>query len=612
MLSPISGLRVFKSLAFICAFAASVAVANDSETQATPVAAESTSEIVTQPQSQTVDAGSAVTLFVVTDASAPAYQWKKDGFAIAGATQASFTIHSTQPSDRGNYTVDITTPAGTITSNTALLEVSAVRVASVGGQLRRDPSIPSYVPPPGTLVTTPVADGFATGTTGGGNAPTMFVTNAAEFKTLAESPSTEVILISGTISLRSLPATVSIKSNKTIMGLDASATIDGPLFLGPNTNNVIIHGINLTFPTVLEDGAEISPPSLPDFDAAWNSPGGTSAAFAGTGGTPLIIAGASQIYVTHCSFFDAEGYLATVTGGADKVTFSWCEFYYQPGQPRLRLGMLIGAPSGETKPLRVTLHHNWWSDLIGRRMPVTTYGHVHQYSNYFKPASSTPNVTGSEARASSQILSERNLYQGIASPLIKTNGGLIRVLNNTYTATTGTTADPGSDNVFVPSYSYVTLSNASLPSAIQTYSGNTSGASSPSLQPASMSINGPYGSIGVGTAITLNASITNITGATYQWRLNNTPIQGAITSSYTLVNAQTTHAGDYTATITLANGDTIVSSPFAVTVLAPYTPPETPANPASSSNSGGGGGSHSGWFLSALSLLIALRHRSRK
>ncbi|ATC63062.1 hypothetical protein CMV30_03295 [Nibricoccus aquaticus] len=610
MLHLTPGPRVLNVIALICAFAASAVFANDLALNADSLAAEAAPVIATQPLSQTVKAGSAVTLFVVTRESDLAYQWKKDGFAIAAATRDSFEIASAQRGDSGNYTVDITNPSATTTSSTATLEVSPVSAASVAFQGRLF-TAPRFVPEPGAVITAPIADGFARGATGGGNITPVIVTTAAEFKTQAESSAPAVITVSGTIDLRALPG-VSIKSDKTIQGQNAAASIDGQLFIGPGVSNVIIRGLNLTYPTVPEDGAEISPPSLADFDALWSSPGGTLAALAGTGGTPLIISGASRIYVTHCSFFDAEGYLATVTGGADNVTFSWCEFYYQPGQPRLRLGMLIGAPSGETKPLHITLHHNWWSDLIEQRMPVTTYGHIHQYSNYFKPAPSTPNVAGTEARASSQLLSERNLYHSIASPLTKSSGGLIRTLGNTYTATTGTAPDTGSDNVFVPPYSYATLNNTGLPSAIATYAGNTAGALSASIQFGSMSIAETLFSIPVGGTFTLQASLTNIAGATYQWRLDNTPIPGATAASYTVSNAQLTNNGTYTATITLMDGDTIVSSPKTIALSVPFIAGENPPASNSGTGGGGGGGSPSVWFLIALTILAAHRIHSRK
>lgn len=81
--------------------------------------------IITQPVSQSVFIGANVTLTVVASGSQiPTYQWKKDTVDIPGATGASYHIASVQPSDTGSYTVAVTNPAGTVTSDAAALTVN--------------------------------------------------------------------------------------------------------------------------------------------------------------------------------------------------------------------------------------------------------------------------------------------------------------------------------------------------------------------------------------------------------------------------------------------------------------------------------------------------------
>lgn len=76
------------------------------------------------PQSQTVLLGQAVTFNVVASGTAPlSYQWRKDGAAIAGATSPTLSIPSAGVSDGGSYTVVVRNPAGTVTSEPALLAV---------------------------------------------------------------------------------------------------------------------------------------------------------------------------------------------------------------------------------------------------------------------------------------------------------------------------------------------------------------------------------------------------------------------------------------------------------------------------------------------------------
>ena len=81
--------------------------------------------ITMQPQSQTILVGEPVTFTVAVGGSAPfAYQWKKNGGNIAGATGPSFSIASVQPGDAGTYTVIASNGAGAVTSDPATLIVT--------------------------------------------------------------------------------------------------------------------------------------------------------------------------------------------------------------------------------------------------------------------------------------------------------------------------------------------------------------------------------------------------------------------------------------------------------------------------------------------------------
>lgn len=88
--------------------------------------ASSVPVITTQPASQSVNAGSSVTLSVVaTGSPAPTYQWRKNGVLVSGATGATLTLTNVQTSDAGVYTVVVTNLAGIVTSSPATLVVNA-------------------------------------------------------------------------------------------------------------------------------------------------------------------------------------------------------------------------------------------------------------------------------------------------------------------------------------------------------------------------------------------------------------------------------------------------------------------------------------------------------
>jgi hypothetical protein len=80
--------------------------------------------ITTQPANVSVTGGSKVTLTVAC-AAVPeaAYQWRKNGVDIAGATAADYTIPSATLGDAGSYRVVITNSAGHATSDTANVTV---------------------------------------------------------------------------------------------------------------------------------------------------------------------------------------------------------------------------------------------------------------------------------------------------------------------------------------------------------------------------------------------------------------------------------------------------------------------------------------------------------
>jgi sugar lactone lactonase YvrE len=81
--------------------------------------------ITTQPQSQTVAAGSSAQ-FSVTASGRPAvtYQWNFNGTPINGATSSSFSLSSAQSGNAGSYTVVVSNVMGNVTSTFVTLTVS--------------------------------------------------------------------------------------------------------------------------------------------------------------------------------------------------------------------------------------------------------------------------------------------------------------------------------------------------------------------------------------------------------------------------------------------------------------------------------------------------------
>jgi hypothetical protein len=86
--------------------------------------------ITTQPTDAAVSVGHTATFTVAASGTDPlAYQWQKNGTAIAGATSASYTTPTVQVTDDGTmFAVVITNASGSATSNGAKLSIATTSV----------------------------------------------------------------------------------------------------------------------------------------------------------------------------------------------------------------------------------------------------------------------------------------------------------------------------------------------------------------------------------------------------------------------------------------------------------------------------------------------------
>jgi glucose/arabinose dehydrogenase len=81
--------------------------------------------ITDHPDNVTIAAGQTATFNVSASGATPmAFQWKKNGSTISGATAASYSIVNAQATDAGNYTVTVSNSFGQATSNPAALTIS--------------------------------------------------------------------------------------------------------------------------------------------------------------------------------------------------------------------------------------------------------------------------------------------------------------------------------------------------------------------------------------------------------------------------------------------------------------------------------------------------------
>jgi sugar lactone lactonase YvrE len=80
--------------------------------------------LTTQPSPQVQAPGAGATFAVAATGSAPiTYQWLKNGAPVAGATAAVLTLSNLTGGDAGAYSVAVTNPLGSVTSNAASLSI---------------------------------------------------------------------------------------------------------------------------------------------------------------------------------------------------------------------------------------------------------------------------------------------------------------------------------------------------------------------------------------------------------------------------------------------------------------------------------------------------------
>jgi pectate lyase len=120
--------------------------------------------------------------------------------------------------------------------------------------------------------------------------------------------------------------------------------------------------------------------------------------------------------------------------------------------------------------LHVTFHHNWWAENCQERMPSVRWGTVHLYNNYYR---STGNNYCIRTRLNAQTRIENNVFAGVRNPwevyitdptnavgkIFATNNLELNAIwgkstTNTKKALQIVLIVPGTNDVFIPPYTY--------------------------------------------------------------------------------------------------------------------------------------------------------------
>ena len=285
--------------------------------------------ITTQPQGQTVTAGSNVLFSVVAAGDATlGYQWYfNTSNLLAGANATSLTITNAQTNNAGGYSVVVANGVGAITSAVATLNVL----------------VPSTNPPDFSLF------GFGLPAAGGGNLPDndpgyRKVYTPGDFRLALGSSTVKVIEIMNDLNLgwNEIGATnqtgrfrssdvpllhpVLIASGVTTVDIQDrngltifstnGATIRHAEFNVKRAHNVLIR--NLKFDELWEwDEADKGDYDTQDWDFITIGDSGAC----------------TNVWIDHCTFTKSYDGTVDLKGGANNVTISWCRFLGDDGGP---------------------------------------------------------------------------------------------------------------------------------------------------------------------------------------------------------------------------------------------------------------------------------------
>ena len=216
-------------------------------------------------------------------------------------------------------------------------------------------------------------DGLST-TTGGSGAP-VIVTSSGGLASAVGGNTPRIIHVSGALTGGGM---MSVGSNKTIIGMDTTATISGFGLRLTGSQNVII--TNLTFRQANDDSIEIT-------------------------------SGSHHIWVHHNEFFPAFDGSVDIKRGSSYVTVSWNHF--QGTDKSMLLGHSDTNGGQDIGRLKVTYHHNWF-DSSWQRHPRARFGEVHVFNNYYDGV----NSYGIAATEGAVVVVQGNVFENTPRPTI--------------------------------------------------------------------------------------------------------------------------------------------------------------------------------------------------
>ncbi|MEY2879557.1 MAG: hypothetical protein RLZZ15_1937 [Verrucomicrobiota bacterium] len=525
--------------------------------------------ITTAPTSVVVNQGQPATFAVVaTGTPAPTYQWRFNLNPISGATNATYTLLSAQPTDVGNYDVVITNSVGAINSTAVSLTVNVPPVITqqpVGVTLNQGQAATFAVAATSTPAPTYQWRKNTNNIAGATNA-TFAITSVV----FGDAGSFDVVVTNPAGSVTSTAAVLSVNIPPLINSAPASATIQ----LGGNT----------TF--------SASALGTAPFTFQWRKNG---VAIPGATNTTLSI--------TNATALDAATYDAVISNIVGSATSP------------LAVLTVLAPPTIVTQPASLTTNLGAQAVFTVRATGTDTLTYQWRRNSVNISTATTPTLT-----LSSVTLLDATTYDVVitnavgtvtsaTASLVVLQGATIATQPVAQSVTLGNTATFSVTASGTAPFAYqwrkggaaisgATFATFSIPSVGLNDAGSydvtvTNGAAIATSTAAALTVNFlPVITAQPGNALAtqgLSASFTVAASGTptptYQWRKGGAPVSGATTATYSIASVVAADAGFYdvvvsnsvgsvistTGQLVVNSGPTIVSSPGNFTAIAGQT-----------------------------------------
>jgi pectinesterase len=234
--------------------------------------------------------------------------------------------------------------------------------------------------------------GFASlagGTTGGAGGEVVTVTDQASLAKYAAAPEPYIIRVRGTMTAQPFGASITVASDKTIVGVGTSGElVQGEFHLEPGTHNVIIRNMTIR-DSAIEGNWDCKDT---DFDG-------------------IQMDAVHHVWVDHNRFSNICDGQLDVRKDSEYVTVSYNRF--ENNNKTFGLGWTTNVKT------QITIDHNWFAGTKQRNPSVDNAAYAHLYNNYLT-AQADPGdpvwTYGNWSRGRTRMVIENSHYRDVQHP----------------------------------------------------------------------------------------------------------------------------------------------------------------------------------------------------